>query len=781
VALEQAYYSWATKELGGGNRLQVVALSPGLAKAPMLAAMPAVKRICRYDFPPRKQSRQPISFGWLDFREYRLGFCRVALESDTTRVGNFSAHVLVGSRDELPEGRLALLFGSPFWWQGQALVDMYPLRSTGTFDLPSVELDDIPMSEPQGDAIDAEKIDSLLHLLVTLPRDAKVAIAVDSWTLGEYVRVIAKECPIALEGLSISTYEGAPTFPFTVVGDTERRAGSRKAFSPTDDEVRDPATAAALARLRLSARDSRVLVSAAADGAGVSPGSDRRHMFWDRLRAIVAVACGLETSRREVVSALDTPAGASYVASEAPGQRRLAEAICADEPGVRESLSRRVSALSDEALGALCDTTLQHYLMTREFGGCSSVASLLPTQVSDGRGLLGGVLDALVASEVGVESLFPADLMALLVEAGESGVPPSRLAGLLDRATQLGTRIARDGRVPESYVVGILIRLLDASPSHDSGLVGEILLARPRVLRRISLTGTQQARLVASMELLGGRSLEHVLPFALPAVIGSAEPDAVRGLLRRLPLAGAARLLADTSRSLAESPPALSQLCDEFAAELLSGRTGLSSLSEPRQMRLTKALLDHSQSRDGAVAAKVLGCLLSTRVSYDELALAVRDAQTIQDGHLRMALWTVSAEAALGRVSCARDVGLLWDTLREGYRDNVDCLRELLLYTARVPYAATRLYVLAWIGDVLLAREPALVARTGRLGDEPGQTLCEDLVVTLPAAWLTQWSTVGDRSGRTAQQWWVHLLRHAEKARRNAGGVKGLRERLRRD
>jgi hypothetical protein len=769
VALEQVYYSWATKELGGRNQLQIVGLSEGLTRAPMLSVMPAVRRLCRFDFPAQKRQPQPISFGWFDFESFRLAFCRVAL--DAAPAGNFSAHILVGSRDEVSESCIASLFASPFWWTGQALVGKYPTRPNGMFEIPSVTQDAIPRVPSSESSLDPDAVDSLIHMLVTLGNDGKVAVNENSWVFGEQIRLIASECPVAFDGVSLSTYEDAPVFPFTIVGDQNRRAGRRTIFTPGADAL-DPAARETLARLRASTASSRTLFGAAAYGSSELRGAERRLEFWHRLRGIVAVALGLDASQADLVTALDTADGAAYLASHDQGKSRIAAAISADEPGVRALLRQQVALLAPETADALSVSTLANYLESGDFGGCGAAAALFPPpRTATGSPVLAGILDALIADPACVQSLQPDDMLALLRQATETRIPETDLLPLIVQAAPEAARIACDPRVADAYVTAMLPVVLRDPTLYTSGIVAEVLTARPSALTGVKLNADEQANLAQSMASLGARALTDVLQSVLTTFTSLEVLRDVRILLDRVPLPAASRLVAEAARGRMSPSPLLAQLCDDLAEQVLIGLAQTGGTCDSRDLQLPLALLANSESRDSAVATTVLECIGVSRSSYHDLIRSASAALGIDSEDLRKPLWEMVIRAAVSHLPGNASLGDLWGVLDAAYPTQTDTLRALLRFGRDSVERAPRFYILVWVGDELLRRDPSLVSKSGQLKDNSSQLFSEQIIERWPNPWLEQWESVADRSGAGASQWRRHLIKHARKVHREGGAV----------
>ena len=202
--------------------------------------------------PPREPGDRPVAFGWLDHAGLRVAFWRIGLDPLRGKQGNFSAHLLVGHPEAMPEGELARRFDSPFWWRGGGLADPSIVRDPASLVLPAVWLGEI--AEGEDGAVPAAA-DRLAGELLELRRGERLAVATDSWELGRCLRAIALTIPEALDGITVSTYETRPAVPFRLLG--TRAVPSTYRAIP--NAAVDPGEISILSRLRRSPRAAAAL------------------------------------------------------------------------------------------------------------------------------------------------------------------------------------------------------------------------------------------------------------------------------------------------------------------------------------------------------------------------------------------------------------------------------------------------------------------------------------------------------------------------------------------
>jgi hypothetical protein len=115
--IEQLHYTWSEQGLQGHARYQVTAASPGLADLSGEKATLA-RRLCRK---PGGDSKDAVSFGWIDARGHRFVFRRIAAGVTADgRPDRFAAHVLVA-----PIGLITVpdllhrQCRTGLWWSGE--------------------------------------------------------------------------------------------------------------------------------------------------------------------------------------------------------------------------------------------------------------------------------------------------------------------------------------------------------------------------------------------------------------------------------------------------------------------------------------------------------------------------------------------------------------------------------------------------------------------------------------------------------------------------------------
>ncbi|HXR61374.1 MAG TPA: hypothetical protein VN732_08615, partial [Solirubrobacterales bacterium] len=223
--IEQLHYTWAPRGAEGINKFQIAAISAGLKRAPLFSLLPELRRLCRYDHPPGAEGG-PASFGWLDLREHRVAFLRVSVPGVEGRSGSFAAHLLVGDPAALPEPELASSFGAGFWWTGLTEEELDEIAAgKQDFELPPIDWEEALGTRvaPGADAV--EPAGALARDLLSTAGGERLAVLDDGSAFGPALQVIGRRFPEALAGVSLSTYEVSPMFPFTVVGTPERPSG----------------------------------------------------------------------------------------------------------------------------------------------------------------------------------------------------------------------------------------------------------------------------------------------------------------------------------------------------------------------------------------------------------------------------------------------------------------------------------------------------------------------------------------------------------------------------
>lgn len=155
-------------------------------------------RLCRYDRPPglTEADQAPVSYGWWTERDTRWVFRRGYLGADPMgRPGNFYAHVLMGSRDDLEQVALAERFGSLFWWDGGEL----------PAEIGPVDLADIPCGPVE--PVTADQLASFLAAVLQGRGVRPVVVREPPASAAACMAALGRLFPGAFDELRFSTYE----------------------------------------------------------------------------------------------------------------------------------------------------------------------------------------------------------------------------------------------------------------------------------------------------------------------------------------------------------------------------------------------------------------------------------------------------------------------------------------------------------------------------------------------------------------------------------------------
>jgi hypothetical protein len=764
--LEQLHYTWATRGVEGRNRLQIAAMSSGLRAGPSAPLLTVAKKICRYDPPRSRNDARPISYGWFDFRGHRVAFCRVGLESAMGRVGNFAAHVVVGSPDAMPASALAQRFESSFWWDGYVAADA--AGSTGRrweFQLPTIDLDEIPLGPLEQEPDDPRTVEGLANALLVLRKGRRLTVIEDSYVLGRHMRAIAGFCPQALVDISFSTYEGAATFPFTIVGAATAQPGREK-FVP-GDSVLDDLSSATLRRLR-NADTSGELRSAATVAADGLPAHDARKAFWDCAQGIVAIATGVTASDSQLAVALSTTDGAAYIAHEPAGRKRIAHAIHAGDPGVSAVLASAASRLAPQDRTDLGKAAIDLYASTQQLGGCTEAARFMDQCVhGEGAQLLDVVLAIALADPAAAATLRPPDLVTLLVHTA-SRTDTSAVAPLLQHANSQAEQLAQDARIPDSYIATLFRQLLARDDATRTKTLTAVLARRPALLSGVELSAAELDPCLVLVEKLNGRGLEVALGSLILSLARPETAERLSELLALLPAVTAARLIIATARSAGDaSTPTLGKLCDDYAADLLQQL--LTAGPQYRSVStLAMELLEVSRSVDHPRARQLLSSLsTSSRTSPLDVAMASAD---IVHPQLRAMLASLAIVRAVRQIGSPADVTAVWrELVRQGARPRTeDILRRLLQYVIRDPGSPGSEVLLSWMARHLLPKERRLLSVSGKMQPQELQTLSLDVASHVHPIQLEQREGELDDSDRRIKAWWHHLVAHSRRELRDS-------------
>jgi hypothetical protein len=747
AAIEQLHYTWAPRGAEGINQFQIAAISAGLKQPPLVSLLPDLRRLCRYDHPPGGGDG-PASFGWLDLHQHRVAFLRVAVPGVGERSGSFAAHLLVGDAASLPEAEIASSFGAGFWWTGLTDEELEGIADgKQDFELPPVDWSEALETrvEPAPDAV--EPAGALARELLSLADGERLAVLDDGSWFGPALRVLGRRLPAALAGVSLSTYEGTPGFPFAVVGTPARPSGVRVCELPADSGL--DADGGATARQLLDDRpESDLLRSAIGRPAGPGPGRSGGSR-WDAARTLVALASGTAADPGPV-AALADPIVIAYLAHSEAGRERLAEAATRGSPQPLAALARARERISPAHFDDLCLAIGRQFGASGDLRGCAGVLAALPPGSRER--LEEELLRIALRPETGDTAIGSEDSVALVRIAAARGLETQRCRPLLRRAARYLGACAEDLTVPDSALVAMLPVALA-----EGGAEAELCRAlrrRPRLLTVASPGIDEQERWLALARRLPSRQLGEALP-ALLAGLTQRQHRELSMLVERVPgnTGRQALIAAGDLFDRGSLPAVLAELCEGWAAVALADG----------EVEVGRRLLALGSSRDSQLAA---GLLVGPRASTAARVRAAYRVGEIRDPTLRTKIFETAVDGALRELRHPDDAKLVWTLLVSSYpqEDDEALLARLLRHAMRTPPASGQATLLAWLGASLLPARPELRKRNG----QPKNRTCAELTATLAQRMsqseidrMEPFLETGDH--RTAR-WWKGLVADSRKA-----------------
>jgi hypothetical protein len=740
--IEQLHYAWAPRGAEGINQFQIAAISAGLKRAPLFALLPDLRRLCRYDHPPGAGDG-PASFGWLDLREYRVAFLRVAVPGVEGRSGSFAAHLLVGDPASLPESEIASSFGAGFWWTGLTEEELDEIAAgKQDFELPPINWDEALETRvaPGADAV--EPAGALARNLLSVAGSERLAVLDDDSVFGLALRVLGWRFPEALAGVSLSTYEVSPVFPFTVVGTPERPSGMQVCELDPDDEL-DPACRATAHRL-LGDHPESELLRAAVGSLSRSDLSQLPGTRWDAAGALVGLATGAEPDPGPI-AAMPSPEAVIYLAHTEPGRERLAEIATRGSSPLLASLAQARLQIPPAHLDSLCAAIGRQFATSGEPRGCAGVLTALPLG-SARTELEQELLRIALQPESAGAGIAADDAVALLEIATAQGLDAERCRPLLHRAARhLGACTENQG-VPNPLLVAMLRIALE-----EGGKEAEICQAlgqRPRLLMLALLDFDEEERWLALGRRLPSRQLEKALP-ALLSGLARRKQRELSALLHRVPgSAGRQALLAASQLfSRGAIPPVLAELCEQAAAGALA----------KGELEVARQLLSHGNSNDSRRAAELL---LGGRAPTEERVRIAYRAGEIRDPTLRAAVFEATVDAALRELRHPDEPGQVWTLLSSTYpgEEDEETLERLLRHAMNAPPASGQAILLIWIGISLLSARPELRKRNGQPKNPTATELTATLARRMSELEIERMTPFAETGDRRTTRWWKNLV-----------------------
>ncbi|HXR30640.1 MAG TPA: hypothetical protein VN752_05830 [Solirubrobacterales bacterium] len=749
AGIEQLHYTWAPRGAEGINQFQIAAISAGLKRAPLFALLPDLRRLCRYDHPPGG-GEGPASFGWLDLREYRVAFLRVAVPGVDGRSGSFAAHLLVGSPASLPKAEIASSFGAGFWWTGLTEEELDEIAAgKQDFELPPINWDEALETRVAPGAAAVEPAGALARDLPSAAGSERLAVLDDGSVFGPALRVLGWRFPEALAEISLSTYEVSPVFPFTVVGTPERPSGMQVCDLGTDDEL--DSTCRAIAQRLLGDDPESELLRAAVGSLSRSGPSQLPGTRWDAAGTLVGLATGTEPDPGPI-AATPSPEAVIYLAHTEPGRERLAEIAARGSSPLPASLAQARLQIPPAHLDSLCAAIGRQFATSGEPRGCAGVLSALPPGRARAE-LEQELLRIALRPESARGGIAADDAVALLGIVAAQDLDAERCQPLLHQAARHLGACAKTHGVPDHLLVAMLRIALE-----ERGKEVEICQAlgqRPRLLMLASLDFDEEGHWLAFGRRLPSRQLEKALP-ALLSGLARQEQRELSALLQRVPRNAGQQALLAASQLLDRGalPPGLAELCEQAAAGALA----------KGELEVARQLLSHGNSNDSQRAAELL---LGGRASTEERVRIAYRAGEIRDPTLLAAVFEATVAAALRELRHPDEPGQVWTLLSASYpgEEDEETLERLLRHAMSAPPASGQAILLAWLGISLLPARPELRKRNGQPRSPTAAKLTATLAQRMSELEIERMTPFAETGDRRTTRWWKNLIAEARSSR----------------
>jgi hypothetical protein len=766
--VEQLTYTWAPRGVEGINRFQIAGISPGLKAGAMASLLPVVRKICRYERPRGRSGTLPTSFGWFDYRKYRFAFCRVGLPPVRGKVGNFAAHVLIGPPERLREADIACTFGAEFWWGGLSDEDLAAIDE-GKRDFTIPALNSGGLCETRGMRTDLsteserEAAVVLAGSLLQLPAKGRLAVHFTDDQFGVALRIVASLIPEVLDGLSLSTYEGTPVFPFRVMGTASNnpRQLSCSLNQPLARSELDDAT------LRRLFGDGGAALRTAATPARIRDADEYRNVFWEAARETVAVATGSQSDRAVTQRVLAVPAAMAYVSSEEAGRATIAKAVKQNNAAARQSLADSISRLSTTAVELVFTALADGYRSSSDLKGCSEAAKLTRDPRLR-RMVVEGAAEAALRNGEAAATLGAEDAVAVLgVVAARGTTPEAAACLLLSAARHVGT-CARDERVPDSYLAVMLRQAIASSAPPES--IGAAVRERADLMDVAALDHAQLRTAFAVCGGLNGAVLAAVLGAVVPRLPG-LDGSEVRSHLERLAPIEAARSLLEIARiSEAATLPWLPSEAERQAARLLASALAMPNASG--LVDVTSQVLEQIGTENGEMASSLLRRIAYGRTT-PSLDLA-EEALRLSGCPFTPPLVELAVKKAATGFRSSEEVRRAWTAMRESRPSEreSDTLVRLLGHGRSQRDCWSGAWLLAWLAGELLEEHPRLLGSNAELRHADSAQAAREIVANLTNDCWEHLDQYVHTCSRRSRAWWKGVN---ASPRRRAASTRGLR------
>jgi hypothetical protein len=745
--IEQLHYTWAPRGAEGINRFQISGISAGLKRSPLVSLLPDLRRLCRYDRPRGANAKGPASFGWLDLQQHRVAFLRVPVPGTGGRSGSFAAHLLVGPPASLSPGEIASSFGAGFWWTGLTDGELDALAAgKRDFELPQLDWGEaLETRVPVGEVADAAGV--LALDLLSLSDGERLAVLDDGAEFGPALRTLGWQFPQALGGISLSTFEAAPIFQFTVVGTSERPSRMRLCELADD---RPNAGRSATAQELLGDRPAGRLLRAALGHSVKLAQGQRSGTRGDLARTLVALATGVGVDPSPLTSHAN-PEAIAYLAHSEPGRERLVEIATAGSPQLLVTLSNAQKLIPRSHLDELCRAFGRHFAARGDPRGCAEVLAAFPASPARAK-LEKGVLTIALRSELPGDAIPAEDTLALLRIATARNLDVERCQPLLQSAARHLGACADDDKIPKSMLIAMLPIAID-----EGGTENELCRALQRhpslLIGNLSDPAQEESWLSLGCRL-SSPHLEEALP-ALLGGLGRRRREDLTALLSRVPKRAGWRSLAIAGYLFDRGalPPSLVAICEEWATTAL----------EDDDLEMARRLLAHGSSRDAKIAAALLASLRPTTAAAVYVGNRVGE---IQKPALRGAVFNAVLSAAISGLRHPDEARLTWTLLTSSLPDaTTETKLELLLRRAtQAPSASGQAVLLAWLSASFLPAHDDLRKRDGQPKSRSVADLASTLAPRMSSLEIERLEPFVNSADRRARRCWKSLVSECRKA-----------------
>ncbi|MGN6556830.1 MAG: hypothetical protein ACTHLH_02315, partial [Solirubrobacterales bacterium] len=582
---------------------------------------------------------------------------------------------------------------------------------------------------------------ALAYQIFVKPEDARLGVNASAEELGRAVKAVAGIVPDALRGLSFSTYEGHPVFPFDLIGAEAPAPGTHRCSLVMPQDLDEEA----LLTLHQLAEGSR-LGSVASHVAGNGEGAQAA-AIWKAAREIFGLSRGKDVKGAEGLLADSGVVG--FICSTPEGRAAVAAAAHRGNARVLSAVASTVAAMDEAEAGLLVAAIAERCRSTREVEGCAAVSAALGEA---GQVVLDAALDLALEDEGVGASLGAEDAVLILARASERAIETAAAHPLLRGARRRIDSCAGDLRIPTSYLAAMFGFGLE-DPADGLRLVAAAR-ARPELLGQVQLDGAEKERCLQLLQRLDSEGKQTLLPALLLPLAEEPWGGRLLSIVRSLPTDVAALCVLNALQGGEDPvPSALSEICESLAADLLASDNVFVALR----------LLEASGTAGARQAVRLIqgmGDGASTSA-----ATAIEAGAELGASALGPAIAELAIARAVAAVERPPDVAAVWMAIEgsESQGDDGGVLRSLLSYAARRSRGSSAVEILAWIARNRVPADPKLLTMRGAIRDSKADELALEVASRVPEDLLKEMEESVKPAGRGARKWWKRLRNEAAK------------------